>query len=169
MTLAWRLPPGGWEDAAALQLGAQLFSYLVDGAFGMELGAGFEEYAGEGLFEVELTLPYDEPMEVVHRDAEGFLRMLTHKEMPFDFLVGAHLALDRFALAELSTLEGRARELTRLELRIDSSTDLASYLAWHWDLESNAVRDTARRLLREPNLVLHARPKRPKKARAERE
>jgi predicted Zn-dependent peptidase len=169
VTLAWRLPPGGREDAAALRLGAQLFTFLVDGAFGMELGAGFEEYDGEGLFEVELTLPYDEPMEVVHRDAEGFLRMLTHKEMPFDFLVGAHLALDRFALAELSTLEGRARELTRLELRIDSSTDLASYLAWHWDLESNAVRDTARRLLREPNLVLHARPKRPKKARAERE
>ena len=169
VTLAWRLPPGGREDDAALRLGAQLFTFLVDGAFGMELGAGFEEYDGEGLFEVQLTIPYDEPMEVVHRDAQGFLRMLTHREMPLDFLFAAHLALDRFALAELSTLEGRARALTRRELRIESSTDLASYLAWHWQLEASAVRDTARRLLREPNLVLHARPKRPKRARAERE
>jgi len=149
VTLAWRLPPGGREDAAALRLGAQLFTFFVDGAFGMELGAGFQEYDGEQLFEVELTVPYDEPMEVVHRDAEGFLRMLTHKEMPFDFLVAAHLALDRFALTELSTLEGRARALTRRELRIDSSADLATWLAWHWEL--------------------HARPKRPKKARVERQ
>jgi len=169
VTLAWRLPPGGREDAAALRLGAQLFTFFVDGAFGMELGAGFQEYDGEQLFEVELTVPYDEPMEVVHRDAEGFLRMLTHKEMPFDFLVAAHLALDRFALTELSTLEGRARALTRRELRIDSSADLATWLAWHWELDGYAVRDTAHRLLREPNLVLHARPKRPKKARVERQ
>ena len=169
VTLAWRLPPGGRDDAEALRLGAQLFTFFVDGAFGMELSAGFHEYEGEGLFEVELTVPYDEPMEVVHRDADGFLRMLTHKEMPLDFLVAAHLALDRFELFELASLEGRARALTRLELRLDSRVDLATFLGSHWEIDGPVVRDTARRLLKGPKLVLHARPKRPKKARKERE
>jgi predicted Zn-dependent peptidase len=170
VTLAWRIPGAGREDTEALRLGAQLLTFFTDGAWGMRLGAALAQYEGEALFSVELTVPYDEPMEYVHRDADGFLRMLTHKEMPLEFLIAANLALDRFALFELETLEGRARALSALELRHGATFDLSSYLGWHWAMEGDVVRDTARRhLTKGPKLVLHARPKRPKKARAERE
>jgi zinc protease len=169
VTLAWRVPAPAPEDAQALRLGAQFLSFLTDGAWGMRIAAGVAEYEDEALFSMELTVPYDEPMDIVHRDADGFLRMLTHKELPLDFLIAANLALDRFALQELDTLEGRARALSRLELRTGGRVDLASWLGWHWAMEGDVVRDTARRYLKGPRLVLHARPTRPKKARAERE
>lgn len=170
VTFAWRVPGTGREDATALRLGAQLLTFLVDGAWGMEIGAGLVEYEGEALFEMQLTVPYDEPMDIVHRDADGFMRMLTHREMPIDFMIAANLALDRMALFGLDGLQGRAEVLTQLELRAARGTTLAEYLGWHWHLDGSVVRDTARRyLFNAPKLVLHARPDRPKKARVERE
>jgi predicted Zn-dependent peptidase len=169
VTLAWRVPGTGREDAIALRLGAQLLTSFVDGAWGMQIGAGVVEYEGEALFEMQLTVPYDEPMQSVHADADGFLRMLTHKELPLDFLIAANLALDRFALSGLDSLEGRARALTELELRTGGRMTLSEYLGWHWQLDGGVLRDTARRCLKGPRLVLHARPERPRKARAERE
>jgi predicted Zn-dependent peptidase len=169
VTFAWRLPGTGREDAFALRLGAQLLTYFVDGAWGMQIGAGVIEYEGEALFEMELTVPYDEPMQTVHADADGFLRMLTHKEMPLEFLIAANLALDRFALSRLDGPEGRARVLTELELRTGGRMTLPEYLGFHWQLDGGILRDTARRHLKGPRLVVHARPERPKKARAERE
>jgi hypothetical protein len=128
------------------------------------------EYEGEALFQLRLTVPYDEPMEVVHRDADGFLRMLTHREMPLEFLIAANLALDRFALLELETVEGRARILTEVELRAPATRTTAQYLGWHWELDGRVVRNAASRfLVGAPKLVLHARPVRPRQARVERE
>jgi zinc protease len=170
VTLAWRVPGTGREDARALELGAVLLTLFVDGAWGMHVGAGVVEYEGEALFELRLTVPYDEPMEVVHRDADGFLRMLTHRELPIDFLVAANLALDRAALLGLDTLEGRAAALTDHALHAPADQTVGEYLGWHWMLDGSVVRDAARRyLLKAPGLVVHARPDRPRKARAERE
>lgn len=169
VTLAWRLPGIAREDAVALQVGAQLLTFFVDGAWGMEISAGLSQYEGESLFCMELTVPYDEPMQIVHRDAAGFLRMLTHKEMPLDFLIAANLALDRIALFRLDTLEGRALALSSIELLSGGSFVVADHLDWHWQLDGSVLRDTARVHLKAPMLVLHARPKRPKAAREERE
>lgn len=170
VTFAWRVPGTGREDARALELGAMLLTYLVDGAWGMELGAHVEAYEGEALFQVHLTVPYDEPMDIVHRDASGLLRMLTHREMPVDFLIAANLAMDRLALLALGTLEGRAAALTDHALHAPPDMSLGEYLGWHWMLDGGVVRDTARHYLAKgPGLVVHARPTRPKKARAERE
>jgi zinc protease len=168
VTLAWRFPRIAHEDAVALQLGAQLLSYMTDGAWGMEIAAGVEEYAGESLFTMELTVPYDEPMRVVHDDADGFLRMLTHKEMPLDFMIAANLALDRAAMFRLDALGGRAAALARFELLASAGRQLGDHLAWHWQLDGSVLRDTARTYLRGAKVVLHARPTRPKPARAER-
>ncbi len=167
--LAWRLPSMPHDDAVVLELGAQLLTLLTDGAWGMRIGADLTEYAGESLFTMELTTPYDETTASVKGDAEGFLRMLTHRELPIDFLVAANLALDRHALFGLDSLEGRARALTELELRAGGRMTLSEYLGWHWLLDGSVLRDTARQHLKGPRLVLHARPDRPKKARAERE
>lgn len=169
VTVAWRVPGAGREDEAALRLGAQLLTYFVDGAWGMQIGASLVEYEGEALFAMQLTVPYDEPAHAVYGDAEGFLRMLTHREMPLDFLIAANLALDRLALFGLDALEGRARTLTDLELRSRGAVPLADDLGAHWELDGSVVRDTARRYLKGPRVVLHARPERPKPARAERE
>jgi len=169
VTLAWRLPYVPQEDARALHLGAQLLEYLTDGAWGMRIGAGLVEYGRESLFVVELTVPYDEPMSIVHRDADGFLRLLTHREMPVDLMIAANLALDRSAMFQLDTLEGRARMLTELELSVGPRQGLADWIGGRWDLDGYLVRDMARAYLRGPKLVLHARPTRPKPARVERE
>lgn len=169
VTLAWRVPGAGRGDAAALRLGALFLTFLTDGAWGMRIGADVSEYEGEALFAMELTIPYDEPMDVVHRDADGFLRMLTHRELPLDFLIAANLQLDRLALFQLDDLGARAAVLSDLELRMGASTDTAGHLGWHWEVEGDVMRDTARRHLKGPKLVLHARPTRPKKARVERE
>lgn len=170
VSLAWRVPGTGREDARALELGATLLTLLVDGAWGMHIGADLVEYEGEALFEMRLTVPYDEPMDIVHRDAEGFLRMLTHREVPLDFLITANLALDRVALLGLETLEGRAAALTEHALHAPAELSVGEHLGWHWLLDGGVVRDTARRYLAKgPSLVVHARPDRPRKARAERE
>jgi predicted Zn-dependent peptidase len=169
VTFAWRFPELPQDHALALELGSQLLGLLTDGAWGMRLSAGLAEYAGEALFTVELTVPYDEPMSAVHGDVDGFLRLLTHREMPLDFMIAANLALDRYAMLELDGLEGRARLLTRLEERSGSRLTVADRLGRRWELDGSTVRDTARAYLRSPKLVLHARPARPKPARAERE
>jgi predicted Zn-dependent peptidase len=169
VTFAWRVPGTGPEDAAALRLGAQLLSAFVDGAWGMRIGAEVVEYEGEALFAMDLTVPYDEPMRVVHADADGFLRQLTHKELPIDFLIAANRALDRIALTGLDGVAARAEALTEHELRTRGRVSLAEHLGSHWQLDGSVLRDTARRYLRGPRLVLHARPERPRKARADRE
>jgi zinc protease len=170
VTLAWRLPQLWHGDAVALQLGAQLLTFLVDGAWGMDVSAHLAEYAGESLFTMELSVPYEETMRAVHDDADGLLRMLTHREMPADFLAAANLALDRAAMFELDTLEGRARTLTRIELIDGGRASVGDHLAWHWELEGGVLRDTARTwLTKNPRVVIHARPRRPFRARSERE
>jgi hypothetical protein len=169
VTLAWRLPDISHEDAVALQVGAQLLTFMTDGAWGMELEADVAEYEREALFGMTLTVPYDEPMRVVDDDARGFLRMLTHRELPLDFMITANLQLDRAALFSLDTLAGRASALTRLELVAGAARSVAEHLGFHWQLDGSVLRDTARTHLKDPNLVLHARPTRPKPARRERE
>ena len=46
---AWRLSRVSHDEALALRLGAQLLSFLTDGAFGMRLSAHVEEYEFESL------------------------------------------------------------------------------------------------------------------------
>ncbi len=70
--MAWRFPELAIDDAAALRLGAQLLSFLTDGAFGMRISAGLHQYAGEATFSMDVTVPYDEPISAVQNDAEGF-------------------------------------------------------------------------------------------------
>ena len=169
VSMVWRFPELPHDHAQALELGAQLLTFLTDGAWGMQIGAGLHEYAGESIFQMELTLPYDEPMKVIHDDADAFLRMLTHKEMPLEFVRAANLALDRIHMFGLDGLRGRAEALTRLELVSRSRQSVAEYLGLHWELDRSAIRDTARAYLKGARLVLHARPTRPKPARKERE
>jgi zinc protease len=169
VTLAWRIPELGHDHAQALQLGAQLLTFLTDGAWGMRIGAGLQEYANESVFMMSLTLPYDEPMRVIHEDADGFLRLLTHREMPLELVRAANLALDLGAMFDLDGLRGRAEALTRLELLGGSRQSVASWLGMHWELDRYAIRDTARTYLKEARLVMHARPTRPKAAKKERE
>jgi predicted Zn-dependent peptidase len=169
VAIAWRFPAPPPEDGAALALGAQLLTYLTDGAWGMRLGAGLAQYDGEDLFLLELTVPYDEPMSVVHADAEGFLRQLTRKEMPVELVAAANLGLDRITLHELDSVAGRAEVLTELEHAYGGQYRVADLLGWHWLMEPGAVRDTARRYLQGPSVVVHARPTRPRPARAERQ
>jgi predicted Zn-dependent peptidase len=169
VSMVWRFPELPHDHAQALELGAQLLTFLTDGAWGMQIGAGLHEYAGESIFRMELTLPYDEPMRVVHDDADAFLRMLTHKEMPLEFIQAANLALDRMHMFGLDGLQGRAEALTRLELVSRSRQSVGEYLGLHWELDRSAIRDTARAYLKGARLVLHARPTRPKPARKERE
>jgi len=169
VTMAWRFPELPHDHAQALELGATLLTFLTDGAWGMRIDAGLHEYAGESVFRMELTLPYDEPMSVIHNDADGFLRMLTHKEMPLDLVQAANLQLDRASMFGLDGLRGRAYALTRVELVSRSRQSVAEYLGTHWELERGMIRDTARFYLKGAKLVMHARPTRPKPAKKERQ
>lgn len=167
VTLAWRLGQLGYDDAVALKLGAQLLSIHTDGAFGMRIAADLVEQDRDSLFLLELTVPYDEAPGAVQSDAEGFLRQLTGREMPFDLLQTANLALDRVALFNLDSLEGRAQRLTRLELLSGSKINVADDCGRHWMLDPVTVHDTARAVLHAPNVIVHARPARPRPPRGE--
>ncbi len=169
VTLAWRLPWLTHEDARTLELGARLLSFLTDGAWGMRLGADLVEYESESLFVVDLVVPYDEPASVVARDAEGFLRFLTLREIPLELMIAANLALDRAAMFQLDDVAGRARMLAEVELTVGAKRTLADWIGGRWELDRYAVKETARAYLKGARLVLHARPTRPKPARKERE
>jgi zinc protease len=169
VTLAWRLPAIPHQDAAALELGAMLLTFLTDGAWGMGIDADLHEYAGESLFTMELTVPYDEKASAVEQDASAFLRLLTLREMPLELMNAANLALDRSVLFGLDSVGWRAQLLAQHELRVGPQIELTDELARHWALEGGLVRDMARVYLKEPHLVLHARPTRPRPARAERQ
>jgi hypothetical protein len=165
VVLAWRfpLPP---EQASALRLGAQLFTFMVDGAWGMRIGADLEENESESLFMVELVAPWDDPPGALQGDIESFVRFLTLRQMPLGLLLAANLALDRVALFDLETLHGRSRRLARLE-RLHLGT-VGDDCAKHWLLDPSEVRSVAQGFLDSPKVVLHARPTRPRPARAAR-
>jgi len=167
--MGWRFNSVSYDEATALKLGAQLLSIITDGAFGMRLSAGMQQSTAESYFFLHLTVPYDESINAVQNDADGFLRMLTGREMQFDLLRAANLALDRNALFELDSLEGRAGRLTRLEQLFASRLTVSQDYSSHWMLDPVTVHDTARAYLRGPKVVLHARPKNPRAARVERE
>jgi len=169
VTLAWRLPNVPPDHGRALGLGAQLLTFLTDGAWGMRLQTSFAELGPEAIFRVDLVLPYDEPVDVALRDAEGFLRMLTLREMSTDFAIAAHLALDRGALFALDSLPGRAELLGRVEQVYGGTETVGRWCTGHWTLERDSVRDTARVYLRQPRVVVHARPINPRPAKAPRE
>ncbi len=169
VTMAWRFPTVAPEDEAALALGAKLLMLLTDGAWDMRVSSQVEHYEGEELFVFELSVPYDEPMNIVHGDADGLLRQLTRKEMPLELVWSANLALDRIALQQLDSVAGRARLLTELEEQYGGRHRVADLLGWHWLLEPGAIRDTSRTLLSGPSVVVHARPTRPRPARVERQ
>jgi predicted Zn-dependent peptidase len=169
VTLAWRFPGLPHDTGLALQLGARMLSFMVDGAWGMRVGAELDEYRSEAVFLMQLTVPYDEPMSTMVGDADGLLRFLTHREMPVEVLQAGHLALDRSALVALDDVASRAALLTRLEHLPPPRLPVGEYLAWHWQIDRSMLRDTARIQLREPRVVMHARPLRPKQARVERE
>jgi hypothetical protein len=163
VVLAWRfpLPP---EQSNSLRLGAQLLSFMLDGAWGMRLAAGLEQNEAESLFLVELVVPWDDPAGALQNDVEGFVRFLTLKQMPLDLLQAANLALDRLALFDLETLDGRSRRLTRLE-RLHLGT-VSNDCDAHWQLDPSVVRTVAQGFLESPRVMLHARPTRPRPARA---
>jgi len=169
VSLAWRFPHVPHDEATALELGAQLLSFLTDGAWGMRLHADLEEYAFESVFRVDLTVPYDEPIRAVQGDVDAFLRQLTQREMSFELLLAANLALDRKAMFDLDTLEGRAGRLSRLERLFGSKVSVSQDLSTHWMFDPPTLRDTARVYLGNPRVVVHARPVRPRPARVERE
>ncbi len=163
VVLAWRfpLPP---DQSNSLRLGAQLLSFMLDGAWGMRLAAGLEQNEAESLFLVELVVPWDDPAGALQNDVEGFVRFLTLKQMPLDLLQAANLALDRLALFDLETLDGRSRRLTRLE-RLHLGT-VSNDCDAHWQLDPSVVRTVAQGFLESPRVMLHARPTRPRPARA---
>jgi zinc protease len=169
VSLAWRLPGLAHDDGLVLQLGAGLLSFMTDGAFGMQVEAWLEEYGGEAVFQLDVTVPYDESMLGMENDAEAFLRYLTHREMPVELLRAAHLGLDRSALFALDDVARRARLLTWLEHLPPPRLSVGQHLGWHWRIDRMVLRDRARIHLRQPKVVMHARPVRPKAARAERE
>ena len=160
VVLAWRfpLPP---PQASSLRLGAQLLSFMTDGAFGMRMGAEVLENEGESLFLVELVVPWDDPAQALQSDVEGFVRMLKLRQMPLDLLYAANLQLDRFALNDLETLEGRSRSLTRIE-RLRLGTTVSDDSAAHWRQDPAEVRVVAQGFLEGPRVMLHARPTRPR-------
>ena len=75
---------------------------------------------------------------------------------------------EALALFDLDTLEGRASRLSRLEL-LGSKMNVAQDCSGHWGLDPPAVRELARGYLANPRVIVHARPLRPRPARAERE
>ena len=163
---AWRFPvPAAQGDT--LKLGAQLFSFMLDGAFGMRLGADFQQNEGESMFMVELVVPWNDPPQALAGDLEGFIRFMTMKQVPPDLLQSANLALDRFALFDLETLEGRSRRLTELE-RLQPGVSVAADCAQHWLLDPSQLRGLAQGFLQAPHVLLHARPTRPRPDRPER-
>jgi zinc protease len=164
VVLAWRIPVAH-DQAAVLDLGAQLLSFMTDGVGGMRLSAGLHENESESLFLLSLTVPYNEPVEAVQSDAEGFLRFLTRRQMPLDLLMAANVALDREALFELDTLEGRAERLSNLERLVGAKANVAKDCEAHWLLDPAEVRELAEGWLTTPRVVLHARPDRPREAR----
>lgn len=164
VTLAWRLSIPH-QQAVALSLGAQFLSFMTDGAWGMRLWAALQENEAESLFSLDLTVPYEEPAGVVQSDADGFLRMLTLRQMPLDLVLAANVALDRIALFDLDTLEGRAQRLTRLERLLGPKANVAEDCAEHWWLDPAEVREIAEVFLNSPHVVMHARPTRPRPAR----
>jgi len=168
VSLAWRFPALPRDVGLALRLGGQVLGFMSDGAFGMGVEAGLLEYAGESVFQLDVTVPYGEPMSVMEGDAKGLLRFLTLREAPVELLHAAHLALDRAALFHLDNLEGRAAALAALELLPPPHLPIGEQLGWHWNLDRYMLRDTARIYLKEPQVVMHARPTRPKAARGER-
>jgi predicted Zn-dependent peptidase len=164
VVLAWRLPVVH-DQAAVLDLGAQLLSFMTDGAWGMRLSARLDENQAESLFLLNLIVPYDEPIETVQSDAEGFLRLLTRRQMPLDLMVAANVALDREALFELDTLEGRASRLSTLERLVGKKANVSQDCEAHWLLDPAEVRELAEGWLTSPRVVLHARPANPRAAR----
>ena len=167
VTMAWRLARLGHDEASALKLGAQLLSIYTDGAFGMRIAADLQEQASESLFFFEFTVPYDETASAVQGDAEGFLRQLTGREMPFELLRIANLALDRVALFSLDSIQGRALRLDRLEQLFGSRINVADDCAGHWMHDPVTVHDTARAYLHSAKVIVHARPTRPRPPRTE--
>jgi predicted Zn-dependent peptidase len=165
VAIAWRFPIPH-DEAVALGLGAQLLSFMTDGAWGMRLGAHLDEGEAESTFQVALTVPWDEPASVVQSDVEGFLRLLTRKQMPLDLVEAANVVLDRIALFDLETLAGRARRLTRLERLFHNRISVGSDCSAHWLLDPSEIRNMAQSFLDGPKVVLHARPTRPRPARA---
>lgn len=168
MTVAWRFRDLSIDEAAALELGAQLFTFLTDQAFDMRVGAELVQYDGEAAFFLDLTLPYDEPISAVHGDAEGFLRQLTHTTMPEELIQAGNLALDRFALEALDDVGARAELLTAAEHQYAGRHRLGEVLHRHWEIEPAAMRDTARRYLQGYAVEVHARPTRPRPPHPER-
>jgi predicted Zn-dependent peptidase len=169
VTLAWRFKDASPEEAEALALGAQIFTFMTDQAFDMRVGAELVEYDGERLFVMDVVVPYDEPMRVVHDDAEGFLRQLTLREMPVEVVQAANLELDRVALIELDSVAERAELLTAFEHRFEGRYRAADLLAWHWNIDRFVIRDTARQFLRRDAVEVHARPTRPRPPHLERQ
>ena len=163
VTLAWRFPVPH-DEAVTLALGAQLLSFMTDGAWGMRLGADLLENEAESTFMVSLVVPYDEPASAVQSDAEGFVRFLTRTVMPLELYLAANVQLDRIALFDLDTLAGRDQRLVRLE-RLSRRVSVAEDAAQHWRIDPSAVRDLSRSILESPKVVLHARPTRPRPAR----
>lgn len=162
--LGWRFPLPH-DEATALGLGAQLFSFLTDGAWGMRLDAELLENEGESEFFLDLVVPYDEPASAVQSDAEGFVRILTRTVMPLELYLAANVVLDRIALFDLDTIEGRTMRLTRLERLFGSKVSVAEDAAAHWYVDPSAIRDLSRAILDSPRVTINARPVRPRPAR----
>lgn len=169
VTFAWRLANVPPDHVQALELGARLLTLQADGDFGMRLGASLTHYPGEAVFLMTLQLPYAESVRAAQQDAEGFLRDLTRREMPLDFVEAANQAMDRGALLALTSLRGRASLLLGLELDEEPISRLQERLAQHWEVPNDAIRDVARVYLGRPRLTVHARPVRPRPPKVERE
>lgn len=169
VTVAWRFRGASVEEAAALELGAEFFTFVTDNAFDMRVDAALAQYDGENAFFLDVTIPYDEPIYAVHADAEGLLRQLTARELPDDLVQAGNLALDREALELLDSVAGRARLLTDLEHQYGGKYPVADLLAWHWRIDRFIIRDTARQFLRGDAVEVHARPTQPRKPHLEHE
>jgi hypothetical protein len=88
--------------------------------------------------------------------------------MPLDLYLAANVVLDRIALFDLDTVEGRSSRLTRLERLTGHRISVAEDAAEHWKIDPSVVRDLSRNLLEAPRVVLHARPTRPRPPRVPR-
>ena len=166
--MVWRLPPVDDREDVALEFGAALLSMSTDGAFGTRVKARYARTLQGALFRVDVLLPYDKPVTAADSEAQALLRYLTHAAAPPFLADAALVSRDTGTMFLLDSLQGRARVLSRLAIIAPEIEDPATYLQRHWTSSRDAIQTIARRVLAEPPLVIHARPKNPLKRRVRR-
>lgn len=167
VTMGWRIPNTSHDDALVLQLGSQILTLRTDFAFGMRVGAQVQQVGSDSLFLLSVQVPFPEEPAALQQDAVALLRQLTQRDVAFDTLLYANLALERLALFDLDSLAGRVAAISSVERLFAGKRSVAQEAGAHWRIEPVPIHHTARQLLGGPHVTVHARPVRPRPARRE--